>query len=193
MFTKLYTLLGDQKPSKHINIQWTHAQNRQGRWFSHFYCSVIQLQIEAPAVSERHLFAVSWDCGTGLKVFIYLTDLFSLVAHSTKTTVVCGVNTFLYFFIWFFESGGYTSKDKPNPRGEVLIGGPNVTMGYFKYESKDEDFFVDENGQRWFCTGDVGEVHPDGCLQIVGGCHHKNERQPMPKKWIHFNFFCFRP
>ncbi|XP_051933443.1 long-chain-fatty-acid--CoA ligase 4 isoform X2 [Hippocampus zosterae] len=66
-----------------------------------------------------------------------------------------------------WAEGGYTSKDKPNPRGEVLIGGPNVTMGYFKYESKDEDFFVDENGQRWFCTGDVGEVHPDGCLQIV--------------------------
>ncbi|XP_054647252.1 long-chain-fatty-acid--CoA ligase 4 [Dunckerocampus dactyliophorus] len=66
-----------------------------------------------------------------------------------------------------WAEGGYTSKDKPNPRGEVLIGGPNVTMGYFKYESKEEDFFLDENGQRWFCTGDVGEVHPDGCLQIV--------------------------
>ncbi|XP_037117441.1 long-chain-fatty-acid--CoA ligase 4 isoform X1 [Syngnathus acus] len=66
-----------------------------------------------------------------------------------------------------WAEGGYTSKDKPNPRGEILIGGPNVTMGYFKYESKDEDFFVDESGQRWFCTGDVGEVHPDGCLQIV--------------------------
>ncbi|XP_061540996.1 long-chain-fatty-acid--CoA ligase 4 isoform X1 [Phycodurus eques] len=66
-----------------------------------------------------------------------------------------------------WAEGGYTNKDKPHPRGEVLIGGPNVTMGYFKYESKDEDFFVDESGQRWFCTGDVGEVHPDGCLQIV--------------------------
>ncbi|XP_057705721.1 long-chain-fatty-acid--CoA ligase 4 isoform X3 [Corythoichthys intestinalis] len=66
-----------------------------------------------------------------------------------------------------WAEGGYTSKDKPNPRGEILIGGPNVTMGYYKYESKDEDFFVDEKGQRWFCTGDVGEVHPDGCLQIV--------------------------
>uniref|UniRef100_A0A8C5ANW0 long-chain-fatty-acid--CoA ligase n=1 Tax=Gadus morhua TaxID=8049 RepID=A0A8C5ANW0_GADMO len=51
--------------------------------------------------------------------------------------------------------------------GEVLIGGPNVTMGYYRHENGDQDFFVDENGQRWFCTGDVGEIHPDGCLQIV--------------------------
>ncbi|XP_078117376.1 long-chain-fatty-acid--CoA ligase 4 [Sander vitreus] len=66
-----------------------------------------------------------------------------------------------------WAEGGYTSKDKPNPRGEILIGGPNVTMGYYRNESNDQDFFVDEKGQRWFCTGDVGEIYPDGCLQIV--------------------------
>lgn len=67
-------------------------------------------------------------------------------------------------------SGGYTNKDKPNPRGEIIIGGPNVSMGYFKNEEKTtEEFSVDENGQRWFCTGDIGEFHPDGCLQIIGG------------------------
>ncbi|KAM9356635.1 long-chain-fatty-acid--CoA ligase 4 [Symphorus nematophorus] len=66
-----------------------------------------------------------------------------------------------------WAEGGYTSKDKPNPRGEILIGGPNVTMGYYRNESNSQDFFVDENGQRWFCTGDVGEIYPDGCLQIV--------------------------
>lgn len=41
-------------------------------------------------------------------------------------------------------------------------------MGYYRNESNDQDFFADEKGQRWFCTGDVGEVYPDGCLQIVG-------------------------
>ncbi|XP_029296816.1 long-chain-fatty-acid--CoA ligase 4 [Cottoperca gobio] len=66
-----------------------------------------------------------------------------------------------------WAEGGYTSKDKPNPRGEILIGGPNVTMGYYRNESNDQDFFADEKGQRWFCTGDIGEVYPDGCLQIV--------------------------
>lgn len=70
---------------------------------------------------------------------------------------------------FFLVTGGYYSTDKPNPRGEILIGGPNVTMGYYKNEQKNrEDFFVDANGQRWFCTGDIGEFHPDGCLKIIG-------------------------
>ncbi|XP_070685559.1 long-chain-fatty-acid--CoA ligase 3a isoform X2 [Pempheris klunzingeri] len=64
--------------------------------------------------------------------------------------------------------GGYRSTDKPHPRGEILIGGPNVTMGYYKNEAKNqEDFFVDEDGQRWFCTGDIGKFHEDGCLKII--------------------------
>ncbi|XP_039611902.1 long-chain-fatty-acid--CoA ligase 3a [Polypterus senegalus] len=66
-----------------------------------------------------------------------------------------------------WEEGGYYCMDKPNPRGEILIGGPNVTMGYYKNNDKKDDFFVDENGQRWFCTGDIGEFHPDGCLKII--------------------------
>nr|XP_048284477.1 long-chain-fatty-acid--CoA ligase 4 isoform X1 [Myodes glareolus]XP_048284478.1 long-chain-fatty-acid--CoA ligase 4 isoform X1 [Myodes glareolus] len=67
-----------------------------------------------------------------------------------------------------WQEGGYTVHDKPNPRGEIVIGGQNISMGYFKNEEKTaEDYSVDENGQRWFCTGDIGEFHPDGCLQII--------------------------
>lgn len=44
-----------------------------------------------------------------------------------------------------------------------------MTMGYYKVEAKSQgDFFVDEDGQRWFCTGDIGEFHSDGCLKIIG-------------------------
>ncbi|XP_060688463.1 long-chain-fatty-acid--CoA ligase 4 isoform X2 [Hemiscyllium ocellatum] len=66
-----------------------------------------------------------------------------------------------------WEEGGYTTCDQPNPRGEILIGGPNVAMGYFKNNKSSNDFFEDDHGQRWFCTGDIGEFHPDGCLQII--------------------------
>lgn len=66
-------------------------------------------------------------------------------------------------------AGGYRSSDKPHPRGEILIGGANVTLGYYRSEArKQEDFLEDESGQRWFCTGDIGEIHPDGCLKIIG-------------------------
>lgn len=42
-------------------------------------------------------------------------------------------------------------------------------MGYYKNDAKNrDDFFVDANGQRWFCTGDIGEFHHDGCLKIIG-------------------------
>ncbi|CAG06396.1 unnamed protein product, partial [Tetraodon nigroviridis] len=65
-------------------------------------------------------------------------------------------------------SGGYRTTDKPHPRGEILVGGPNVTMGYYRSEAtRQDDFFEDENGQRWFCTGDIGEIHQDGCLKII--------------------------
>ncbi|XP_051009970.1 fatty acid CoA ligase Acsl3 [Acomys russatus] len=67
-----------------------------------------------------------------------------------------------------WEEGGYFNTDKPHPRGEILIGGQNVTMGYYKNEAKTmTDFFEDENGQRWLCTGDIGEFDPDGCLKII--------------------------
>lgn len=42
-------------------------------------------------------------------------------------------------------------------------------MGYYNSEAKNQDdYFVDENHQRWFCTGDIGEIHQDGCLKIIG-------------------------
>ncbi|XP_073256579.1 long-chain-fatty-acid--CoA ligase 4-like [Porites lutea] len=67
-----------------------------------------------------------------------------------------------------WEEGNYSVRDKPYPRGEIVIGGPNVTKGYFKNPKKTaQDFEVDRNGQRWFHTGDIGEFHPDGCLKII--------------------------
>ena len=58
--------------------------------------------------------------------------------------------------------------DKPNPRGEIVIGGGNVALGYYKLPEKTkEDFFTDGDGLRWFRTGDIGEMYPDGTLKII--------------------------
>ncbi|KAF5740321.1 long chain acyl-CoA synthetase 9 chloroplastic-like [Tripterygium wilfordii] len=54
------------------------------------------------------------------------------------------------------------------PRGEIVIGGPNVTVGYYKNEEKTKEVYkVDERGMRWFCTGDIGRFHSDGCLEVI--------------------------
>lgn len=67
-----------------------------------------------------------------------------------------------------WPDGGYSCRDQPCPRGEVLIGGNNVTQGYFKMPDKTkEDFFVDADGVRWFCTGDIGLFNVNGTLEIV--------------------------
>ncbi|XP_010521252.1 PREDICTED: long chain acyl-CoA synthetase 9, chloroplastic [Tarenaya hassleriana] len=67
-----------------------------------------------------------------------------------------------------WPEGGYLTSDQPMPRGEIVIGGPNVTLGYFKNEEKTREVYkVDETRMRWFYTGDIGQFHSDGCLEII--------------------------
>lgn len=129
-----------------------------------------------------HWFVQRSHWRTGKRVSTELENP-SLV-HLKKKTLSCLIIKKSGSFL-----GGYYSTDKPNPRGEILIGGPNVTMGYYKSKGKiQDDFFVDKNGQRWFCTGDIGEFHPDGCLKIIGKkC--KNELDCMWYKREHQSGF----
>jgi len=66
-----------------------------------------------------------------------------------------------------WEEGGYLTSDKPHPRGEIVIGGNNVSIGYLNEGEKTEEVFKHENGQRWFYTGDIGEVQSDGVFRII--------------------------
>ncbi|KAL3502580.1 hypothetical protein ACH5RR_037029 [Cinchona calisaya] len=73
-----------------------------------------------------------------------------------------------YIKLISWEEGGYTTYDKPMPRGEVVVGGCSVTAGYFNNEAKTNEVYKgDERGMRWFYTGDIGRFHPDGCLEII--------------------------
>eukprot|EP01101_Sappina_pedata_P005469 TRINITY_DN2514_c1_g1_i1.p2 TRINITY_DN2514_c1_g1~~TRINITY_DN2514_c1_g1_i1.p2 ORF type:complete len:705 (+),score=362.34 TRINITY_DN2514_c1_g1_i1:25-2139(+) len=63
------------------------------------------------------------------------------------------------------EEMGYKSTDKPHPRGEIWIKGPNVaTRGYYKSPKKTAEEFP-EGG--WFKTGDVGMWTDSGSITII--------------------------
>jgi len=66
-----------------------------------------------------------------------------------------------------WEEGNYRVTNKPLPQGEIVVGGESVSKGYFKLPGKTSEDFFDEDGKRWFRTGDVGEFHPDGVLKII--------------------------
>ena len=54
-------------------------------------------------------------------------------------------------------------------QGEIVISGPNVTLGYLGNErANTESFFCDAHNERWFRTGDQGYFDEDGYLCITG-------------------------
>ena len=63
--------------------------------------------------------------------------------------------------------GGYRCTDKPNPRGEIYIGGDNVAVGYYKQPELTEAEFKVINGVRYFASGDIGEMLANGNLKII--------------------------
>lgn len=58
----------------------------------------------------------------------------------------------------------YSSEDKPFPRGEILIRGPQIFMGYYKNEEATKGS-IDEDG--WFSSGDVGMIDDQGRLYVI--------------------------
>ncbi|KAI8824958.1 uncharacterized protein EV422DRAFT_564316 [Fimicolochytrium jonesii] len=62
------------------------------------------------------------------------------------------------------ESMGYTVKDQPFPRGEILIRGNNIFKGYYQSQEKTDEVLTSDG---WYRTGDVGQFDPKGRLQII--------------------------
>lgn len=48
--------------------------------------------------------------------------------------------------------------DYRDNEGEILAAGPNIMMGYYNKPEETNNVIFEENGTRWFRTGDVGKL-----------------------------------
>jgi long-chain-fatty-acid--[acyl-carrier-protein] ligase len=53
-----------------------------------------------------------------------------------------------------------------NSRGILLVSGPNVFPGYIGEGEKSP--FLERGGKRWYITGDLAELDPDGYIRLAG-------------------------
>ena len=60
--------------------------------------------------------------------------------------------------------------DNPNENGEgeVLICSKTLMLGYYEDEEATKEAIFEEDGKRWFRSGDVGYMDKDGFLYITG-------------------------
>ncbi|MCU4752574.1 long-chain fatty acid--CoA ligase [Halobacteria archaeon AArc-curdl1] len=56
--------------------------------------------------------------------------------------------------------------DDPGEVGELLVQGPNVTEGYWEKPAATERAFLEDDDGRWFRTGDIVHLRPDGYLEF---------------------------
>lgn len=59
---------------------------------------------------------------------------------------------------------GYLSSDRPCPRGELLIRGPNVFAEYFKDPEETSKAFTEDG---WFKTGDICSIDELGRFSVI--------------------------
>lgn len=76
----------------------------------------------------------------------------------------------------------YSVEDKPYPRGEIVIAGQPVSLGYYKMDELTKEAFFVKDGIRHFRTGDIGMVLPDGCLKIID--RKKDIVKPLSGEYI---------
>ncbi|RCN43253.1 CoA ligase 4 domain protein [Ancylostoma caninum] len=87
-------------------------------------------------------------------------------AHDLSTGTVGPPLTCCEILLEEWKEAGY-SPNNEKPQGEILIGGKNVALGYFKNDEKTKEDFVYRNNKRYFATGDIGEFREDGSLKII--------------------------
>ena len=123
----------------------------------------------APLAAETHRYLRAALCcpllqGYGLTETCSGTTIMDVDDKSTGLTGAPLTCCDIKLVNW--EEGNYRVKDRPYPRGEIHVGGANVVVGYYKQPGKTKEDFYEEDGKRWFRTGDIGQFHTEGVLQV---------------------------
>ncbi len=58
-------------------------------------------------------------------------------------------------------------------KGELLLGGPQLALGYLDDEEKTRRAFVQIEGERWYRTGDLALKDAEGVLHYLGRIDHQ--------------------
>ncbi len=66
-----------------------------------------------------------------------------------------------------WDEGGYRVSDSPNPRGEIVIASDAISLGYFELDEAIKESYYFENSDKWFLTGDIGEIFPNGTFKLI--------------------------
>ena len=124
----------------------------------------------APLAAETHRYLRAALCcpvlqGYGLTETCSGTTIMDVDDKSTGLTGAPLTCCDIKLVNW--EEGNYRVKDRPYPRGEIHVGGSNVVVGYYKQPGKTKEDFYEEDGKRWFRTGDIGQFHTEGVLQVL--------------------------
>jgi thioester reductase-like protein len=61
---------------------------------------------------------------------------------------------------------------EPGQVGELYVGGPCLARGYINKPELTAERFVSIDGVRFYRTGDLALIHPDGNLEIKGRCDY---------------------
>jgi fatty-acyl-CoA synthase len=77
-----------------------------------------------------------------------------------------GVTNLVGLGVRVVDDAGHDVPADGETTGEVVLRGNNVMLGYFRDPEATERAGVDGPGGRWFRTGDVGVLHPDGYLEL---------------------------
>lgn len=91
----------------------------------------------------------------------------TMLPNQTQTETCGSVIGCCEIRLFDWPEAGYHVTDKPNPRGEIYIGGDCITQGYYNLPDKTKEDYKVINGVRYFSTGDIGEMTATGNLKII--------------------------